>query len=113
MVTPAAGIQLSLSNPSANDSVRVGSYQLQGIAFDQAAENATGVDRVSIFLGDRNQGGIFLGDASLLDSSSVHGLFRATVDIPNDVAGNTMFAYAHSSVSGHDTWMSVPIQVVR
>jgi hypothetical protein len=40
---------------------------MQGMAYDETAETGVGVDRVSIFLGDRDEdnGAVFLGDATL------------------------------------------------
>ena len=114
-VTPAASMHLELSNPSEGAAVKVGAFQLQGIAFDRAAETGTGIDRVSIFLDNRDTGGIHLADATLLDEpiAGHHGVFQATVNIPDEIADHTLYAYAHSAVSGHDTWVSVPISVVR
>jgi hypothetical protein len=114
MPSPAESIHLELSNPQPNATVLVGSTNVQGLAFDTAAAEGTGIDRVTLFLGNRDEGGTHLADATLVNSAeSKHGLFTATFDMPNDTGGNNLFVYAHSSISGHDTSMSVPIILAR
>src|SRR5690349_1805582 len=41
------------------------SLMMEGVAFDPLATEGNGVDRVSVFLDDRDMGGQFLGDAKL------------------------------------------------
>jgi hypothetical protein len=114
MPSPAESIHLELSNPQPNSTVLVGSTNVQGLAFDTAATMGTGVDRVTLFLGNRDEGGMHLADATLVESPDAkHGLFTATFDVPSDTGGHDLFVYAHSSISGHDTVMSVPIIVAR
>jgi hypothetical protein len=58
---------LEVSNPSDGDLITPGRMVIQGIAFDDSAETGVGIDRVSLFIGDRDEenGAIFLGDARL------------------------------------------------
>jgi hypothetical protein len=114
MPSPAESIHLELSNPQPNATVLVGSTNVQGLAFDTAATAGTGIDRVTLFLGNRDEGGAHLADATLVDSTDAkHGLFTATFDVPSETGGHDLFVYAHSSISGHDAVMSVPIVVAR
>jgi hypothetical protein len=110
-------IHLELSNSKPQDSVKVGALAVQGVAFDAAAETGPGVDRVTFFLDSRDQGGFFLTDTvpgqSATESGVPAGFYQATLDMPNQVGGHTLFVYAHSSVTGHDAVISVPITVVR
>jgi hypothetical protein len=66
-----------------------GKMVIQGVAYDDNAETGTGVDRVSVFLGNRDEenGALFLGNAKL--------------GMPNPQAvekGDTQFALAGWSV---------------
>lgn len=61
--TSADTIHLELSNPSPGGSIFDGNMVVQGIAYDTEATEGPGVDRVTLFLDNRDQGGIFLGAA--------------------------------------------------
>jgi hypothetical protein len=81
---------LDVANPSWGDMLTPGSMVIQGVAYDDNAETGTGVDRVSVFLGDRDEenGAQFLGHAKL--------------GLPNPQAveqGDTQFAFAGWSVT--------------
>jgi hypothetical protein len=96
-VTPET---FSLGNPSAGDVVGFGDYVVTG------AVGPT-VDRVSVFLGDRDTGGIILGTAT-----PVQGKFTLTVTIPTTSSGGHMFtAYAYSSTTGQEAKVSVPVYI--
>jgi hypothetical protein len=81
---------LDVANPSPGDMLTPGSMVITGIAYDDNAETGTGVDRVSVFLGDRDEenGAQFLGQARL--------------GLPNPQAverGDAQFAFAGWSVT--------------
>jgi hypothetical protein len=93
-------------------------FDIIGYALDKnAAVNqgvgGSGIDRVSVYVGDRDNGGQFLGDADLGFSDSIpEGLYgsqfastgwRLTFH-PTQFHANTylLFAYAHSVVSGKE-----------
>jgi hypothetical protein len=112
---------LDVANPSSGDMLTPGSMVIQGVAYDDNAETGTGVDRVSVFLGDRDEenGAQFLGYAKL-------GLPNPQAveqgDTQFDLAGwslttpplkatgqeRAIHVYARSSVSGMEA-----IEVIR
>ncbi len=58
---------LDVANPSDGDMLTPGRMVIQGIAYDDTAETGTGIDRVLVFLGNRDEenGAQFLGAATL------------------------------------------------
>jgi len=93
-------------------------YEISGYALDKNAAPyqgvaGSGIDRVSVYIGDRDNGGTFLGDANLgFSNSAVEGQYGSQfastgwrlVFHPTQFHQNTylMFAYAHSVVSGKE-----------
>src|SRR2546421_5033149 len=61
----AAPPTLVVANPSPGDMLTPGALVMQGVAFDTVATEGIGVDRVSVFIGERDYGGAYLGDAAL------------------------------------------------
>src|SRR3982074_3695225 len=59
--------KLDVANPEPGALLTAGAMFIQGMAYDDSAEKGVGVDRVSVFLGDRDEqnGALFLGDATL------------------------------------------------
>jgi hypothetical protein len=108
-------LHLALDNPQSGDNLLPGAYTINGSAFDARATEGTGIDRVAIFLGDRDQGGLFLGETSAqnaaADEMPIGGSFSIVVDLTEHNAGATLFAYAHSSVTGDETLVSIPVIV--
>jgi hypothetical protein len=91
-------------------------------AFDCHADTGIGVDKVSIFLGLRGDGGIHLGDAQGGAPSGVHvvpatqfGLAGWTLSVPSAVSSmsnaQVLSVYAHSTVSGKETQLTIPIKI--
>jgi len=91
-------------------------YDISGFALDRAAaanQTTCGIDHVSVYMGAREQGGQFVGDADLAFSDSTPigqygGQFescgwRLTFH-PTQFHANTylMYAYAHSAVTGKE-----------
>ena len=131
MTAPAAAVAmapsstpvLQLANPSANDTLLLGDYIISGLAYmpGQSASQSVGVDRVEFFLGSREQGGTFLGSAVPGQSAELNatpgsllamGGFVTKVTVPSQIHGGmTFFAYAHSSITGQETVVSVPVFV--
>jgi hypothetical protein len=110
---------LSLANPSAGDVLLTGDYMVSGNAWEIAGPAGEGVSRVDLFLGNRDDGGLFLGTGvpgeaatgftpgSVLATTS----FAITTTVPNIADGGRDFvAYAYSP-SGQETSVSVPIFV--
>jgi hypothetical protein len=119
-VTPPAaqGVVLIVENPNPGDVLIPGSnVVIQGIAYDPTAASGIGVDRVSGYLGDRDTGGIFWGNAALglpnpLANSgqfATAGFSLRSPTIPAGSGGRTIFIYAHSSVTNREAIASVPV----
>src|SRR6266849_283767 len=91
-------------------------------AFDCHADTGIGVDKVSIFLGLRGEGGIHLGDAQGGAPTGVRvvpatqfGSAGWTLSVPSAVVSmsnaQVLSVYAHSTVSGKETVLSIPIKI--
>jgi hypothetical protein len=96
----AGTAMFSLANPSKGDVVLKGDYIVSG---------ATGsaIDRVELFLGDRDAGGTHLGTVV-----PVNGTFSTRVTIPeNSFGGQKFCAYALASTTGQESEVEVPIFV--
>src|SRR5690349_4497207 len=52
---------LSVGNPNPGDNISAGGYVINGEAFDRASQSGAGITSVDLFLGERDQGGMFLG----------------------------------------------------
>ncbi|MBO0885732.1 MAG: hypothetical protein J2P17_36435, partial [Mycobacterium sp.] len=99
--------------PVAGNTYAAGPMTIQGAAFDCAADTGTGVDRVSVFLGAREAGGIHLGEATLRQASPVRVMpsdqyatagWSLTSGIPlNSGQPNDVYVYARSDVNSHET----------
>jgi hypothetical protein len=106
----AAEFTLSVANPDPGATVGHGNYVIQGVAFDASATSGTGIERVQVFLDPREQGGLFLGDATFggKEAGGVFG-FRLVATLPARGGGHTLTVYARSSVSGREITVSIPI----
>jgi hypothetical protein len=99
---------LEVGNPSPGDTIHVGAYNIIGRAFDKTATTGSGIDRIDVFLDSRDAGGMFLGAGTMMNNN----LWSATIDIPKNQTGlHTLTFYAHSSVSGAELVVSVPVTV--
>lgn len=105
--TCTSGPILDLANPNAGDLLSPGDYVVSGVARDPAAASGDGIDRVELFVGNRDLGGTEVGVAV-----PRAGMFEVTAKLPTNVTGGTsFFAYAHSAISGQETSVSVPVFV--
>ncbi|GAC1314571.1 MAG: hypothetical protein NVSMB2_04200 [Chloroflexota bacterium] len=113
---------LVLENPNPGDLLGPGDWVLQGIAYDPAADGqqGSGIDRVTLTLDDRDQGGSILGEVEMdqpnpeaaTPAQLSEAGFTILAHIPNHVGGgHRIFAYAHSSLTGRETVLSVPIVI--
>jgi hypothetical protein len=130
---------LDIGNPSPGDLLTPGSMVIQGMAYDETAETGVGVDRVSLFLGNRDEdnGALFLGDARLgLTSSEMvlkeecsngisllcpagaargdaqfafAGWSLKTPALKNTGQNTELYVYARSSVSGVEAVEVIPV----
>jgi hypothetical protein len=104
---------LSVGNPNPGDNLMPGGYVISGEAFDPAAPAGTsGITRVDLFLGLRDQGGTILGTAIPGDGTANPRFWSTEVTVPSGVnAGTTFAAYAISAVTGQETVVSFPVFV--
>src|SRR5579871_1682682 len=118
--TNCASLDFSLANPTPGARVEAGSSIISGVAMDSnAPAGSIGVDRVDFFLGNRDEGGVSLGTAIPVSPTDFvnpapfgPGSFQATVNYPTtNLGGHDLFAYAHDSVSGTESVISMPIAV--
>jgi hypothetical protein len=79
---------------------------MQGVASDKASQSGSGIQSVSIFLDNRDQGGTFLGSAN----TGQNNMWTAMVNVPSTNLGlHTLWVYATSSVTGEETAVSIPV----
>ncbi|MGI9147089.1 MAG: hypothetical protein ACR2IK_11135 [Chloroflexota bacterium] len=106
---PGASLVLSVGNPQPGDLLPRGKYVMQGQAFDRTASSGPGIDRVSVFVDDRDAGGQLVGSA-ILGQPGVTG-FTVNADLSHVGGGHTLFVYARSAVSGKEAVVSFPVAV--
>jgi hypothetical protein len=115
---PTQGVVLIVASPNPGDVLMPGSnVVIQGVAYDTAATSGVGVDRVSVYLGDRDTGGIFWGNAALglpnpvanSGQFATAGFSLRSPTIPAGSGGRTIFVYARSSVTNREAIVSVPV----
>ena len=110
--TPSACPVLSLGNPNPADDLIAGGYFISGSAYDPTATSGSGVSRVDLFLGERDNGGTFLGSA--VPGTGATGdprAFSLEVTIPTENRGLDFAAYAVSATSGQETTVTFPVFV--
>lgn len=111
------GPVLIVANPNPGDMLTPGRMTLQGVAFDREASQGSGVDRVSIFLDDRDLGGQFLGDATLGATTTIGGtpLYAGwTLTTPPLAGGgqlHELHVYARDAEGGDETVVRIPITI--
>ncbi len=116
----AAQMYLDVGNPSSADRIHVGRYLIEGIAFDRAADQSAGIERIDIFLDDRDTGGVLIGTGQMGAPSplpndpdlSDAGWTAQVTSPPAMVGPHTLFVYALSAVTGGELVVGVPITVV-
>jgi hypothetical protein len=109
---PGGAPFVQLANPGPGDVLSQGDYIVSGVAFDPSAAQGAGIDRVDLFLGDRDNGGVFLGEATPGQNSTNPREFQTKITLPSTVnGGRDFFAYAYSSVTTGQSSESVPVFV--
>jgi hypothetical protein len=116
------GPTLDVANPSPGDMLTPGSMVITGVAYDDNAESGIGVDRVSVFLGDRDEenGAQFLGHAKLglpnpqaVEKGDAQFAFAGwsitTPILKGTGQERAIHVYARSSVSGVETVEVIPV----
>lgn len=117
--TQAAGIQITLENPSPGDTIVTGNaMRMDGIAYDPAADTGSGISSVVVYLGDRAAGGTSLGTATLGQPNplaapgsqfATAGFTLRTPPLPSGSGARTIFVYARSLVSNTEAVLQVPV----
>jgi len=78
------------------------------VAFDKAAQSGSGIDRVEIFLDNRDSGGMYLTQAV----PGPDNVWRAIAPLPTNQTGlHTLSFYVHSSVTGQEAVVTVPVTI--
>ena len=106
--TPAqqATIRVTLDAPHPGATLTSGKYEVSG----RATSSAGAIDRVQVFLDNRDRGGVLVGEAvpsppagapgNTLQSSLSVDRFRMLVDFPSNQSGlHAVFVYARSAVT--------------
>src|SRR5919197_1251448 len=86
-------IELQIDNPHPGDPLSAGKYEVSGRATDSAAQSGSGIDRIQVFLDNRDFGGIQIGETTQTQVQA-GGSSRVTdlVDFPSENPGNpTLF----------------------
>jgi hypothetical protein len=111
--TPAQSmVSLEVANPAPDDTVLAGAFVIQGVAMDHRATSGVGIDRIDIFLDNRDEGGTFLSSASLSGAGMNPGSWTATVDLPSNMKGlHSLWFYAHSTVTDGETTLEIPVTI--
>jgi hypothetical protein len=114
------GPTLVVENPNPGDMLPLGKLEMQGVAYDASATTGAGVDRVSVFLDNRDEGGMFLGDATLGAPNTITlepahiadaGWTLVTPALKGVGDGHSLFVYARSAVTGDETIVKIPVTI--
>src|SRR5215471_11444198 len=109
---PGGAPVVQLANPGPGDVLLQGDYIVSGVAFDPNATQGAGISRVDVFLGQRDDGGLFLAGATPGQDANNPRAFQMKVTLPTSTSGGRDFvAYAYSAVTGLQTSESVPVYV--
>jgi hypothetical protein len=105
---------VDLFNPTAGDLVLPGKYTISGVAIDPLAQDGSGIDQVTFYLGPRDQGGIALGSVTPSGGQRQDD-FSVSVEFPTADPGTQqqLVTYAHSQLSDKTTQLSLPIVIGR
>jgi hypothetical protein len=118
-VNTGRGVQIVLGNPQPGDTLLTGvALNMAGIAFEPASTSGSGIASVTVYLGDRDAGGMSLGTALLGQPNpqapagsqfATAGFTLRTPSIPTGSGGRTIFVYARSAVTNLEAVLEVPI----
>lgn len=118
-VSAPTGIQIVLENPQPGDTLMSGTQVvMNGSAYDTGATTGSGIASVTVYLGDRDAGGLALGTATLGQPNPAAspgsqfanaGFTLRTAPLPNGSGARTIFVYARSIVGNAEAVLQVPI----
>jgi hypothetical protein len=118
--TPPSKMFFDVGNPASGDSVHVGGLKIEGIAFDGASEDGPGIERIDIFLDDRDSAGTLVGHGmagapspTADDPALANTGWTGEIVLTRRMTGqHTLFFYALSAVTGEEMVVGVPVNVV-
>jgi hypothetical protein len=121
-VAPGGCVQLQVDNPHPGDVITQGNYEIGGRATDTSTQSGSGIDRVQVFVDNRDMGGMQVGEADLnppagappnvMNSQLSGARFSVLADLSSvDQGSHTLFVFARSAVSGQEISAGVPINV--
>jgi hypothetical protein len=96
-----------VGNPHPNERIPAG-LDIQGIAFEPLASDGSGINRIQLFVEDRDQGGLFLGEAS--QDVLITNAWQIQVNLP--LGPHNLFVYARSAITGTEAVVTIPVQIV-
>jgi hypothetical protein len=115
---PAVPIVI-VTKPAPGVTLPTGSLTIQGAALDCHADVGSGISRVSVFLGRRDNGGLHLGDAVLHEPTPIRVLpadqyasvgWSLNASAPLKAGQlNELYVYARSELTSAETAVVVPI----
>jgi hypothetical protein len=97
---------IDVGNPHPNERIPAG-LNMQGVAYDPLASSGSGIDRVQVFMEDRETGGVHLGDAAL--GGPITNGWQIVVNLP--LGPHNLFVYARSAVTGAEGVAVIPVVV--
>jgi hypothetical protein len=102
---------LQLANPSAGASLPSGDLIVEGLAYDLATTQGSGIDRIELFVDSRENGGLLVGSGVPGEDGALgERAFRIKAKLSNiSNGGHNFVVYARSSVTGQETVTSVPV----
>jgi hypothetical protein len=113
------GIHLELENPQPGDTLLTGTQVvMNGIAFDNGSTSGAGISSVTAYLGARDAGGLFLGNAQLGQPNpnasagsqfANAGFTLRTPALPSGNGGRSIFTYAKSTVGNAEAVLETPV----
>jgi hypothetical protein len=118
-VNTSQGLQLVLGNPQPGDTLLSGvPVNMSGIAFDAASTSGSGISSVTVYLGDRDAGGLSLGIALLGQPNpqapagsqfATAGFTLRSPNLPAGSGGRSVFVYARSAITNVERVLEVPV----
>jgi hypothetical protein len=97
---------LDVGNPHPNERIPA-RLNMQGTAFDPLASSGSGIDRVQVFLEDREKGGVHVADAAL--GGPITNGWQVVVNLPP--GPHNLFVYARSAITGEEGVAVIPVVV--
>jgi hypothetical protein len=107
---------IRLENPAPGEGVPRAGVNISGIAYDPASTSGPGIAAVQVFVGDRDQGGLYRGAATLGQRNPFQpaGNLATAGFVRNAnlaIAGGAKLVYVYAtSNTGKVSWVAIPIR---